>query len=249
MNMNYSEKIIGDIECHSTEGIKECFENGVSPNDLFNGLPLLYELTSEYNRSPKFRECVKLFVDYGLEFEDTVLLAVLMNDAGTLEDHIKKQPDLVKKRYSLRCAYTPLDEVTLLHICAEFNHCAAAAVLIKYGADVNAAAGTDEYGFGAQTPVFHTVNQNKNQSWEMLNFLLERNAGLDRTVRGFIWGKGYHWETLIPAVNPVSYAMMGLLPQMHRSEETIAGIIKLLLNHQYGIDYSALNVPNKYLKS
>ncbi len=27
------EKIIRDFELHSVEGIKECFENGVHPND------------------------------------------------------------------------------------------------------------------------------------------------------------------------------------------------------------------------
>jgi hypothetical protein len=32
--MNYLDKIIGEIEDHSVEGIKDCFANGVSPNDL-----------------------------------------------------------------------------------------------------------------------------------------------------------------------------------------------------------------------
>ena len=31
--MDYLQKIIGDIEEHSVEGIIECFENGVNPND------------------------------------------------------------------------------------------------------------------------------------------------------------------------------------------------------------------------
>lgn len=46
--MNYLEKIIGDIEEHAVEGIKDCFANGVSPNDYYKGAPLIYELTSEY---------------------------------------------------------------------------------------------------------------------------------------------------------------------------------------------------------
>jgi hypothetical protein len=63
-----------------------------------------------------------------------------------------------------------------------------------------------------------------------------------------IWGKGYQWETLIPSVNPISYAMMGLLPQMHRNEIVISETVSLLLKAAYGIEYSLRNVPNAYLK-
>lgn len=247
--MNYSKKIIGDIEEHSVEGIKECFANGVSPNDLYNNVPLIYELTSEYARTPRFKECVKAFVDHGLIFEDKALLAVLLDDAGTLESCISNDPTIINKKYSLRCAYTPLSAATLLHICAEFNHVACAAILVKHGADINATAGTNENGFGGQTPIFHTVNQNANNSKEMLEFLLSKSADLTITVKGIIWGQGYPWETLIPAVNPISYAMMGLLPQMHRKESTIANVVSILLKAAHGIDYTSSNVPNKYLRS
>jgi ankyrin repeat protein len=143
----------------------------------------------------------------------------------------------------------PLHKVSLLHICAEFNHVSCAEVLVKYGVDINTRAGVDEHGFGGQTPVFHTVNQNSNQSVDMLNFLLARSADLEITVKGLIWGKGYEWETLIPAVNPISYAMMGLLPQMHRNERTISKTVSLLLMAAYGIDYVEKNVPNAYLNT
>ena len=81
----------------------------------------------------------------------------------------------------------------------------------------------------------------------MLQFLLENKADLTHTVKGLIWGKGYEWETFIPAVNPISYAVMGLLPQMHRKEKTIADVVSLLIKHAYGIDYMPPNVPCKYL--
>ena len=247
--MDYFQKIIGEIELHSVEGIKECFANGVDPNALFRDEPLLYELTSEYKRGPQFKDCVKAFVDHGLQFEDNILLSVLLDDAATLECELSRNRDAVRNQYDLRCAYTPFYKVSLLHICAEFNHVLCAEVLVKYGADINARAGIDQYGLGGQTPIFHTVNQNSNQSAEMLNFLLSRSADLEITVRGFIWGKGYEWETLIPAVNPISYAMMGLLPQMHRNERTISKTVSLLLRAAYGIDYTERNIPNAYLKS
>ena len=247
--MDYFQKIIGEIEVHSVEGIKECFLNGVNPNDLFRGEPLIHELISEYIRSPRFKDCVKIFLDYGLKFEDKILLSILLDDATSLESFLSKDGTAVGNEYQLRCAYTPLDKVSLLHICAEFNHVSCAEVLVKYGADINVRAGVDEYGLGGQTPIFHTVNQNSNQSADMLNFLLARSVDLETTVRGFIWGKGYEWETLIPAVNPISYAMMGLLPQMHRNERTISKTVSLLLKAAYGIDYTEKNVPNAYLRT
>lgn len=246
--MSYLQKIIGEIEEHSVEGIKECFANGVNPNDDFKGEPLIYELTSEYARGPKFKECVRAFVDHGLVFEDKILLSVLLDDAPVLDLQLKKDPEAVRRKFSLRCAYTPLYEASLLHICAEFNHVSCAKMLVRYGADINAKAGIDKNGFGGQTPVFHTVNQNQNQSADMLNYLLSQSANLDITVKGIVWGKGYEWETLIPAVNPISYAMMGLLPQMHRNEIVISKTVSLLLKAAYGIDYSFPNVPCAYLK-
>jgi len=159
--MDYFQKIIGEIELHSIEGINECFINGVDPNDLFRGEPLIYELTSEYTRSPRFKDCVKAFTDHGLKFEDKILLSVLLDNASALDSHLSNNRNAIGNEYDLRCAYTPLQKVSLLHICAEFNHVSCAEVLVRFGADINARAGVDEYGFGGQTPIFHTVNQRK----------------------------------------------------------------------------------------
>jgi hypothetical protein len=246
--MDYLAKLIEDIECHSAEGISESFLNGIGPNDYFNNRPLFEELTSEYARTLRFKDCVRAFIHAGLKFENKALLAVLSDDARALDVELHKSPELVKTTHTLRCAYTPLFEVTLLHIAAEFNHRSCAEVLISYNADVNAKAGIDEYGFGGQTPIFHTVNQNSNHSADMMEYLLSKSADLKITVPGLIWGKGYPWETLIPAVNPISYALMGLLPQMHRDERKIMEIVSQLLKAAYGIDYISTNIPNAYLK-
>ena len=246
--MDHLQKIIEDIELHSVEGIKECFANGVNPNDHYKGEPLIYELTSEYARGPKFKECVRAFVDHGLVFEDKMLLSVLLDDASALDLRLIKKPEAVQEKYSLRCAYTPIYEASLLHICAEFNHVSCAEILVKHGADINAKAGIDEHGFGGQTPIFHTVNQNLDQSREMLNYLLSKSADLHITVAGLIWGKGYEWQTLIPSVNPISYAMMGLLPQMHRNETVISNTVSHLLKAAYEIEYLPQNVPCAYLR-
>src|SRR5687767_5261238 len=107
-------ELIIQIEFHSVEGIIECFSHGVDPNDYFRNEPLIYELTSEYTRSSRFKDCVRAFIDHGLSFDDKNLLSVLLDDAKSLEHQISNNPEIVSKKYTLRCAYTPLQEVTLL---------------------------------------------------------------------------------------------------------------------------------------
>ncbi len=247
--MNYLQKIVIDFEHHSVEGIKECFENGVSPNDIYKNKPLIYELINEYPRGPKFKECAKAFVDYGLDFEDKVLLAVLLDDAASLDTQLNNNPDALKNKYSFDCTFTPLYEASLLHICAEYNHLSCAELLVKHGANINTKAGVDEYGFGGHTPIFHTVNQNANKCIDVMNYLISQSADLAITVKGLIWGKGYEWETFIPSVNPISYAMMGLLPQFQRKEVLIYEVVFKLLKAAYGIEYTPSNIPNAYLKN
>src|SRR5258708_17894492 len=107
-SIDYFEKIIGEIECHSVVGIKECFSKGVNPNDQFRGEPLIYELTSEYGRGPAFKQCVKAFVDHRLEFKDEILLSVLLDDPRSLHSYLNNDHYAVKREYTLRCAYMAL---------------------------------------------------------------------------------------------------------------------------------------------
>ena len=246
--MDYLQKLVGDIELQSVEGLRECFEHGVSPNDTFREKPLIYELITEYPRGPKFSEMVKVFVDYGLQLDDQVLLAVLLDDADSLDNLLKADPDAVTKKYTFDCAFTPIYEASLLHICAEYNHLACAQVLVQHGIDVNIKAGLDEFGFGGHTPIFHTVNQNSNKCIDVMKYLVAQSADLHVTVKGLIWGKGYEWETFIPAVNPISYAMMGLLRQFQRTEAQIYEVVTILLKAAYKIEFVVPNVPNRYLQ-
>jgi hypothetical protein len=247
--MDYLQRIIGEFEIHSVDGIRKCFENGVNPNQMHNGKPLIYELVNMYLRGPKFKDCIQAFVDFGLRFDDKVLLAVLLDDAATLDRLLIDDHELIFSQYSLECTFTPLKEASLLHICAEYNHLHCAKVLVKHGADINVKAGIDDSGFGGQTPIFHTVNQHANTCIDVMKFLVSQGANLSLTVLGLIWGKGYEWETFIPSVNPISYSMMGLLRQFQRTEQQIYEVVSILLKSGYGIDYFPKNVPNKYLNS
>lgn len=245
--MDYLQKILIAFELHSAEDINDCFENGIDPNKIVNGKPLIYELINMYSRGAKFKVCIKAFADHGLKFDDEILFAVLLDDAALLDNLLTNNESALTKKYTFNCTFTPLYEVSLLHICAEYNHLACAKVLVKHGADINAKAGLDEHGFGGHTPVFHTVNQHDNRCIDVMKYLIIQKADLELKVKGLIWGKGYEWETFIPAVNPVSYAMMGLLRQFQRTEKQIYEVVSLLLEALYGVGYYPSNIPNKYL--
>lgn len=202
-----------------------------------------------YTRGPLFKQCIRVFEEYGLHFDDKVLFSVLSDNADLLDRQLTANRNALTKKYSFDCTFTPLYEASLLHICAEYNHLNCAETLLKHGADINSKAGFDENGFGGQTPIFHTVNQDANKSTDVLKLLISKNADLALTVKGLIWGKGYEWETFIPSVNPISYSMMGLLRQFQRTEKQIYEIVALLLKAKYEIDYFPSNIPNKYLNS
>ncbi len=100
--MDYLQKISGDFEIHSVEGINECFENGIDPNQLYKGKPLIYEMINMYLRSSKLKDCIKAFVDHGLKFEDKALLAVLLDDASLLDTLINDDKGLLLKKRLLQ---------------------------------------------------------------------------------------------------------------------------------------------------
>jgi ankyrin repeat protein len=246
--MSNHSQILYHIEVHSVEGIQEYFNNGGDPNEIHEGTPLFTTMVEMYTRTPRFKTCVQAFIDHGLIFEDKALLAVFADNAEKLEELLKVDQSIVIQTYNLfNNAYTPLTGGTLMHFCGEYNSLSCAKVLLQHRADINTKAGLDHYGFGGHTPIFHTVNQNGNNSEAMMHFLLENKADLAITVKGIIWGKGYEWETFIPSVNPISYATTGMLPQMHRKEETISKTVSLLIKRAYGIDYTLPNIPCAYL--
>jgi hypothetical protein len=237
------------IELHDAEGIKRFLSSVDSIQQGWDEKPWVELLIGEYTRGPKFKACVQAFLESGDQLRDDILEAVLTNDATRLSQEIQKKPAEVHLIYTFSSAYTPFFEVSLLHLCAEFNHVACAEVLIQQGLSIDTPAGLDSLGFGGQTPIFHTVNQNSNQSKEMLDFCLRNQGSLDIQLKGLIWGKDRPWETFLPDVSPISYATMGLLPQMHRNEKTVAETVELLMKHKYGMEYKLPNIPNTYLLS
>jgi hypothetical protein len=66
-------------------------------------------------------------------------------------------------------------------------------------------------------------------------------------LAGILWGRGFDWETCCFDVTPVSYAQLGLLPQMHRDERDCYANIERLLRALRRPMPALRNVPNRYL--
>ena len=56
-------QMLYDIEVHSVAGIRNYFAQGGSPNEVHNGEPLFTTMVEMYFRSPRFKDCVREFID------------------------------------------------------------------------------------------------------------------------------------------------------------------------------------------
>ena len=243
------ETLLLGFETHSTERIQAALAAGVDVNGFSDGKTPLTWLVEMYLRSPQFSDCVRCLVEAGARCSDRGLLAVLLDDAALLEAELRQNPSLMHHQVDLRCAFTPLRGASLLHVAAEFGLVKAATALIQAGADVEAKAAVDEYGFNGHTPIFHTVCQNRNHCQPVLRLLLEQGAKADIRLAGITWGKSFEWETTIFDATPMSYAQAGLLPQFQRDESEVYENIRLLAQASGRIIPKELNVPNQYLLS
>ena len=239
--------LLSAIEVHSVEHIRRILDDGVDARSMIDGKSLITHLTEMYFRSNQFPECLRLLLARGGQLDDPRLSAVLLDDADGLAAELRRDPSLIEYRTSMVSAFTPLIGASLLHVAAEFGNLRAARVLVEMGADVNARAAVDTHGLNGHTPLFHTVNSNGNLSAPLMRLLLDAGAQVDVRLPGLTWGKDMPWETTVFDVTPISYAQLGLLPQVHREERDIYDNIRLLLEAAGRRVPPLENVPNRYL--
>jgi len=126
-----------------------------------------------YCRNPDGKHrCLELFAEHGIKLPDTPVMALHRGRIDLLEDHLRRDPALLAKKFSHREIYTPelvyngepfaahgtpLDGTTLLHMCIDFLEMPIARWLIDRGIDVNVKAAVDADGFGGHTPLFSCV--------------------------------------------------------------------------------------------
>lgn len=241
------DDLLAAFESHTVERIRAILDAGISATNPVDGKSPINHLIEMYFRSDRFPDCLRLLLERGAALDDPKIESVLMNDPLALEAAVGADKALLEYRTSLICAFTPLEGASLLHVAAEYGNLAVAKKLIELGADVNARADADAFGMNGHTPLFHTVNSNANRSAPVMHLLLEAGARTDIQLQGITWGRGFEWETTCFDVTPISYAQLGLLPQMQRTEQACYENVRALLVSA-GRDVPPLrNVPNRYL--
>ena len=239
--------LLGAFESHDGDAIRRILDDGFDVATPIKGKSVVTHLTEMYFRSDRFPDCLRLLLERGGRLDDPRLREVLLDDADGLLAALRRDPSLIEHRTSMVCAFTPLIGASLLHVAAEFGNLRAARVLIERGAEVDATAAVDEHGLNGHTALFHTVNSNANRSAPLMRLLLDAGARADIRLSGITWGKGMEWETTFFDVTPVSYAQLGLMPQVHRRERNIYENVRALLEAAGRSVPPLTNVPNRYL--
>ena len=242
------QELLSAFDGHDVQSVRAALDAGADACSPIRGKLPVNWLLEEYTRSDRLADCLRLLIERGALLNDPAVAPLLLNDADAIRAAVRACPSLLDHRTTLTSSFTSLVGVSLLHVAAEYGNLDAARALVEAGADVNATAAVDEHGLNGHTPLFHTVNSIGNRSEPIMRLLLATGARSDVRLAGITWGKGYEWETTFFDVTPISYAQMGLLPQVHRSEREIYANIRLLLAAA-GREVPRLgNVPNRYLQ-
>jgi len=127
--------------------------------------------TDSRNPAAKHR-ILELYAEHGFVYPDTAVMAVHRGRVDLLEEHVQRDPELLRRRFSweeifppemgchdevLATHGTPLGGTTLLHICVDYDEMEIARWLLDRGMDVNVPATVDAEGFGGHTALFSTV--------------------------------------------------------------------------------------------
>jgi hypothetical protein len=162
-------------------------------------------------RNPRAKHAIlEMYAQHGVVFPDTAPMALHRGRLDLLEDHLRRDPDLLRRTFSHREIYpsamgcgdpidatvgTPLGGTTLLHMSVDYDEIEIARWLLDRGMDANVRSAVGGSGFGGYTPLFNTVVSQPN-FWMNLGkrgpfvapftqLLLERGA--DPNVRASIW--------------------------------------------------------------
>src|SRR5437868_283206 len=199
--------IFAPCESLDPAALEWLLDHGANPNrrdhnyeisgHSYSGTALDYVIGS-YARSPeRLSACIDILLAAGgtTKYDAPAVVQLLRGRVDSLATLLDGDPTLAGKRFDELDFGTTggrlltLRGATLLHVSAEYNNLAAAALLLERGADVNARTTVDGAGVGGQTALFHSVTQFDDAGLPVTQLLLERGA--DLTVRVKVPG---HYE-------------------------------------------------------
>lgn len=207
--------IMGSCETLKLEGFRFLLELGAPlVNQHGNRLAPLALVLETYGRHPAGKHAIlELFAQQGYALPDTPLMAFHRGDLPRLREHVRADPRLLDRRFTLReiypaecgCAnegrsgmhWTPIDGTTLLHLAIDFQEREIFDWLLTAGADVNARATVDGEGFGGHTPLFNAVLSHPGGDATFAAALLEWGASREAraSLRKFLdWCEQPRWH-------------------------------------------------------
>lgn len=242
-----NRKLLEAFDGHAVDDVRTALEAGADARTPIDGKTPLIWLLEQYVRSDRLKVCIQLLLDHGATCDDPFLLPVVMDDDRAIHRLAVGHPGIASHRVQLVSTFTPLQNASLLHVAAEYGCLKSAEALLEVGLDVNVPAELDAFGLNGHTPLFHTVHSNANRSEPVMRLLLAAGADAQYRVFGLTWGQGFPWETVFMDITPISYAQLGLLPQVHRDERDIYSNVRALVHSTGAVCPPWLNIPNRYL--
>ncbi|HVJ29905.1 MAG TPA: ankyrin repeat domain-containing protein [Gammaproteobacteria bacterium] len=203
---------MGACEALKAEGLRFYIEwGGPITDEHGNRLAPLAMILQTYSRNPPGKhEMLELLARRGYDLPDTPIMAFHRGDIARLETHLRRNPQLLERRFTLAEIYpaecgcdgtgmhwAPIDGTTLLHLAFDFHETAIAAWLLAKGADANARAAVDADGFGGHTPLFNAVVCGPWHHEEPTRLLLESGASKEAraSLRKFLdWIEEPRWH-------------------------------------------------------
>jgi hypothetical protein len=188
--------IMGPAETQNGDGMALLLELGAEPADEHGDrLAPVALLLETYCRNARGKHrCLAMLAERGVTLPDTPTMAVHRGRTDLLADHLRRDPELLRRTFSHREIYprevgchedetlallgTPLAGGTLLHLAVEYDDPDTARWLLEHGADPNTRAAVDGGGWGGHTPLFHctvTIPPGRH-SLELARLLLEHGA-------------------------------------------------------------------------
>jgi hypothetical protein len=206
--------VMGCCETLNAEGFDFLADAGAPITDQHGDrLAPLALVLETYGRNPAGKHAILgSFARHGYELPDTPIMAFHRGDVASLEAHLRRDPSLLARRFTLREIYppelgcpdgragmhwTPIDGTTLLHLAIDFYEREIFHWLLARGADVDARAVVDGDGFGGHTPLFNTVVCGPWGDESFARALLDRGASADAraSLRKFLdWREEPGWH-------------------------------------------------------